>query len=145
MNRKSFLRKMSLTLSAIAGLIAGISLLRQLYPPSFIRGLRLKIGKLHEYPIDNYTFVDKNNLFVYRDHEGVKAVSAVCTHLGCTLHRSTDGFVCPCHGSVYNNNGQVLSGPAPTDLKWYKVEESPDGNLVVDKNETVNPDDVFRG
>ena len=48
------------------------------------------------------------------------AVEAVCTHEGCTVN-GADGatYVCPCHGSRYNRNGQVMQGPAKAALRQY--------------------------
>jgi len=46
-------------------------------------------------------------------------VVGVCTHLGCVpiAHRGPyDGYLCPCHGSVYDTSGRVRRGPAPTNL-----------------------------
>mmetsp|Transcript_11421 Transcript_11421/g.29466 ORF Transcript_11421/g.29466 Transcript_11421/m.29466 type:complete len:228 (-) Transcript_11421:93-776(-) len=46
------------------------------------------------------------------------ALKAECTHLGCIApwDQSTKRFVCPCHGSQYDEEGRVLRGPAPTAL-----------------------------
>jgi cytochrome b6-f complex iron-sulfur subunit len=48
------------------------------------------------------------------------AIDAVCTHEGCTIN-GADGatYVCPCHGSRYNRNGQVQAGPARASLRQY--------------------------
>ena len=45
-------------------------------------------------------------------------LNAVCTHLGCVVpwNASADKFICPCHGSQYNNEGKVVRGPAPLSL-----------------------------
>lgn len=43
-------------------------------------------------------------------------VIGVCTHLGCVPTRKKNGWSCPCHGSVFDNSGRVLSGPAPRNL-----------------------------
>jgi Rieske Fe-S protein len=57
---------------------------------------------------------------VYRDEDGVlHGVSLRCTHLGCLLHfndadRSWD---CPCHGSRFGIDGEVLAGPAVHPLE----------------------------
>jgi glycine/D-amino acid oxidase-like deaminating enzyme/nitrite reductase/ring-hydroxylating ferredoxin subunit len=51
----------------------------------------------------------------YRDDKGeVHARSAVCTHLGCHLHWNSFErcWDCPCHGSQFGVNGEVLNGPA---------------------------------
>jgi len=43
-------------------------------------------------------------------------VVGVCTHMGCIPSRNAEGWLCPCHGSVYDNSGRILHGPAPKNL-----------------------------
>jgi ubiquinol-cytochrome c reductase iron-sulfur subunit len=43
-------------------------------------------------------------------------VVGVCTHMGCIPSRNGAGWLCPCHGSVYDNSGRILHGPAPKNL-----------------------------
>jgi ubiquinol-cytochrome c reductase iron-sulfur subunit len=43
-------------------------------------------------------------------------VVGVCTHMGCIPSRNDEGWLCPCHGSVYDNSGRILHGPAPKNL-----------------------------
>ncbi len=73
---------------------------------------------------------------LFRDTEGVWAVSTVCTHLGCIVKASPNGFECPCHGSRFAADGSVTKGPAPRALPWLKVSAS-DGKLVIDEGSTV--------
>jgi len=43
----------------------------------------------------------------------------ICTHLGCipVAHEGPfDGFLCHCHGSVYDTSGRIRQGPAPANL-----------------------------
>jgi Rieske Fe-S protein len=48
------------------------------------------------------------------------ALTAICTHQGCTITGFKDGqYVCPCHGSRYNTSGQVVQGPAQASLRSY--------------------------
>ena len=57
---------------------------------------------------------------VYRDKEGrLHAVSAVCTHLGCLVafNDAETSWDCPCHGSRFDIDGNVLEGPATTPLR----------------------------
>jgi glycine/D-amino acid oxidase-like deaminating enzyme/nitrite reductase/ring-hydroxylating ferredoxin subunit len=67
--------------------------------------------------------VDGEQLAVTKDEKGaVSALSAVCTHLGCIVgwnevDRSWD---CPCHGSRFDINGRVISGPAVSPLRRRK-------------------------
>ena len=67
-------------------------------------------------------------------------MSAVCTHLGCTVNLAGKGFHCPCHGSVFNPNGAVVSGPAPAPLAWFELTLSRDGHLVIDTSQPVKAD-----
>jgi glycine/D-amino acid oxidase-like deaminating enzyme/nitrite reductase/ring-hydroxylating ferredoxin subunit len=72
--------------------------------------------------------VDGERVAVSRDARGtVRAVSAVCTHMGCivrwnTAERSWD---CPCHGSRFDTSGQVLDGPAARNLEPRPVPGRP--------------------
>src|SRR3569623_1338680 len=43
-------------------------------------------------------------------------VVGICTHLGCVPNKSEEGWLCPCHGSAYDNSGRILHGPAPRNL-----------------------------
>lgn len=45
-------------------------------------------------------------------------INAICTHLGCVVpwNAAENKFMCPCHGSQYNNAGKVVRGPAPLSL-----------------------------
>jgi len=70
-------------------------------------------------------------------------VSLICTHLGCVASRGEDGFHCPCHGSKFGTDGEVLGGPAPRGLRWLEVSRAADGNLVVDMRREVSPGTWF--
>ncbi|HAC62747.1 MAG TPA: UDP-galactopyranose mutase, partial [Cyanothece sp. UBA12306] len=53
-----------------------------------------------------------------------EAMSLTCTHQGCTVSKQDDGtFLCPCHGALYNEKGEVLEGPAKRNLPHYKIEQ----------------------
>ena len=73
------------------------------------------------------------------------AISAVCTHLGCVVHRAseTGEFLCSCHGSKFSSDGGLLVGPAPKGLTWLRMSLSPEGELVIDERKTVDPDTPF--
>lgn len=52
------------------------------------------------------------------------AMTTVCTHNGCTVgaySAATGRIQCPCHGSQYAIDGQVLRGPAPLPLTRYET------------------------
>ena len=108
-----------------------------LYEPS----RRFKLRQPKDYP-QGVTFDPDHRLFVVRAEDDFHVVSAVCTHLGCTVQWKQDRneFACPCHGSRFHADGGNFAGPAPRPLAWYAVALSPDGYLQVD-----TADEVARG
>jgi cytochrome b6-f complex iron-sulfur subunit len=104
---------------------------------------------------DGFTFLPDRRVFIARDGKAFRAVSAVCTHLGCTVRAEAveqpdptdaDGrrqiqvyqFSCPCHGSRYRADGSNLSGPAPGPLPAFRLTVAPDdGQLVVNLRDEV--------
>ncbi len=107
-----------------------------LYEPSW----RFKVGRPEDYADGSVTFLEDERVFLIRRGNTFRCLSAVCTHLGCTVNRTADGYHCPCHGSVFNNQGVVLGGPAPRSLTWFQVTLSKDSRLVVDKSRIVGVD-----
>ncbi|MEM8640515.1 MAG: cytochrome b6-f complex iron-sulfur subunit [Cyanobacteria bacterium P01_G01_bin.54] len=51
-------------------------------------------------------------------------LNAICTHLGCVVpwNAAANKFMCPCHGSQYNDEGKVVRGPAPLSLALAHAE-----------------------
>lgn len=86
------------------------------------------------------TPIPGHRVWIFRDADGLYAVSAVCPHLGCMVDRQDDGrFHCPCHGSVFDPQGEVTKGPATAPLAWPKLSLAPAGQLVVDMRRNVEP------
>ena len=73
-------------------------------------------------------------VWVVRDTEGIYALFAKCTHLGCTPRwlKSEQKFKCPCHGSGFYISGINFEGPAPRALERVRVARADDGQLLVD-------------
>ena len=92
----------------------------------------LKAGTVKDYR-------KEGRFFLVADAKGIYAVTAVCTHLGCTVFQGDEGgFECPCHGSEYDREGHVTHGPAQKDLRHLPVRESaPGGPLEVDLKATA--------
>ena len=68
--------------------------------------------------------------------EGIEkyALNAVCTHLGCVVpwNVAENKFMCPCHGSQYDNTGKVIRGPAPRSLALATIEEENEKIMLKD-------------
>ena len=74
---------------------------------------------------------------VYKDGNGVYAVSTVCTHLGCIVKTTDSGFDCPCHGSKFNKDGSVVKGPAPSGLPWLEVKHLGGDSFLIDEGKST--------
>ena len=76
--------------------------------------------------------VDRRVVYIGRDAVGgVRVLDSTCTHLGCRTRfdASSGHFLCPCHGGVYDADGQVLAGPPPAPLR--RLDARIDGDHVV--------------
>jgi len=64
---------------------------------------------------------------VYRDeNKMLHAYTAVCPHLGCVVQWNEEehSFDCPCHGSRFTKYGEVINGPANTNLKEIEIKDN---------------------
>ena len=145
MNRRGFLSWATAGAAALlaTGAAWAIAFVRFLFPSVYYEPPeRFKIGIPADFPLDTPTFLPGQKIYVFRDRQkGFSCVSGVCTHLGCTINWSASDhrFHCPCHGSVFDRDGHVVSGPAPRALEWLEVSLAKDGRLVVDKGRVVPP------
>ncbi len=157
-SRRSVLGKIS------AGLI-GLGLFGQI--GAYIRSLvpnvlyepptKFKIGKPEDFA-EGVKFLEEKRLFIFKERNNFYAISAVCSHLGCTVKHSpysqakeveikgevktmNGEFRCPCHGSVFHGDGSTKEGPAPKALAWHPLVIAPeDGQLVIDIAQKVDND-----
>jgi menaquinol-cytochrome c reductase iron-sulfur subunit len=76
------------------------------------------------------------SVWAVRQPDGkITVFSPLCTHLGCGYRWDTDDltFKCPCHGSIFNINGNVLAGPAPRPLDRLPVKVEGGRLFIIDK------------
>ncbi len=156
--RKGFLKM--LTAITISGAFFGniFMYLRSIKPNVLYEPLkRMLIGKPTIYP-EGQVFLPKERMFVVRKGNEFNSVSAVCTHLGCTVKEVKlanpkkvtlpDGseitqeweYHCPCHGSKYRGDGTIYEGPAPVNLPPFDMKVAPDGDILVDAGKKVDKD-----
>ena len=115
--------------TAIAGLVIGTSVLwdKMVYKQKAITG-----KKSVTIPYNPNLEVSFNDEFIVvtRNNE-INVFSSRCTHLGCKInHQSNSKLLCPCHGSSFDLNGDVLVGPALKSLEKLEFELDSDRNLL---------------
>ena len=157
MPRRQFLSVLGWLVAFISGIVALCGCLKYILPNVLFEGPSVfKIGFPDEIEPGG-KYVEKARAYVFRDERGFRAITAVCTHLGCTVKWVNDPtrlkdqewikgnqgamlgeFHCPCHGSKYHSNGEPFAGPAPRALKWLKIDVSEDGQLVVNTKRYVD-------
>jgi cytochrome b6-f complex iron-sulfur subunit len=86
----------------------------------------VKVGKLNDIPKNSgqiVKFGSKPVILIRTSAGDLRAFSAVCTHLQCTVQYRGDWGViwCACHNGKYDLNGRNISGPPPRPLEAYNV------------------------
>jgi len=99
----------------------------------------VRVGPPANFAPDTLNFVPEAVAWLGRDTSGFYALSAVCTHLGCTVRQAGLQFECPCHGSRFNQQGNVLNGPAEAALAFWAVHLD-ENELVIDVTQAVSAD-----
>ena len=112
---------------------------RYLYPPqtgdaSVSSVVAAKAGEVAMNTAKIFRFGNRPGLLVHTPYGELKAFSAVCTHLNCTVQYDSDASViwCACHNGKFDLNGHVISGPPPRPLEAYQVNVRGD-DVVVSK------------
>ena len=141
MGRRQFITYL-LGFSVVATLVGvGAPIVGYLWPPSRSSsgsGGRVPVGTTTDLPVGHGEVVavnDKPVVVVNTEQDGIKAYSAICTHLGCISNWDPQRQVilCPCHDGRFNPvNGAVISGPPPAPLPAYQVYVEGDTIFVSD-------------
>ena len=117
MDRRDFLGWAIGTVVAISGGIIAAMVARFLRPPILTETVRLaRVPDARAMRVGDIRYVPEVRAYLIRGQDGFYALSAVCTHLGCLVHKENSGFRCPCHGSRFDARGVNLAGPAPRPL-----------------------------
>ncbi len=93
----------------------------------------ISAGNISDLAVGDIRAVAGASVFIARDAAGVYAMTTICTHAGCDLSSgaSNGQITCPCHGSVFDANGNVISGPAPSPLVHYSVAIDASGDITI--------------
>ncbi|MGD0838678.1 MAG: Rieske (2Fe-2S) protein [Polyangia bacterium] len=137
LNRRQLLRVAGTSAGAIflARVAAGCQNATGSPPTGPVGGIKTSDLKLNELQILS------SNVAVAEDSNGIYAMSAICTHAGCILDDGPQtiaaGLSCPCHGSMFDGNGNVTQGPARAPLQHYQVTIAADGSITIDGSKPV--------
>jgi cytochrome b6-f complex iron-sulfur subunit len=130
--RRDFLHVVTSGLLGAAGIAALGGLLRFLdFQGEQPIQTAFDVGVPSQYPVGSCTMLPAVPAMLLSTESGFKALSLVCTHLGCTVEQADDGFKCPCHGSRYDVQGNVERGPARLPLRQLRVEITAAGRLLI--------------
>ncbi|MGE5222843.1 MAG: ubiquinol-cytochrome c reductase iron-sulfur subunit [Omnitrophica WOR_2 bacterium] len=89
------------------------------------------LGSPEQYAPGSRTLIVEAQAVLIYNPNGFMAYSLVCTHLGCQVNVVKDGFACPCHGSLFDLQGQVRRGPATRALRPLRLDQDKDGHIIL--------------
>ncbi len=94
-----------------------------------------KVGELAPNSSKIFKFGSSPALLVNTEEGELRAFSAICSHLACSVHYESDTgtLFCPCHSGRFDLAGNVIAGPPPAPLESFKVEIAGDEILVSKK------------
>ena len=146
-NRRRFCQLAGTSACAVAAGGAGVLAMDFLRPRAlFEPPTRFTAGAVNGFAPGSVFTAEAHGVFVMRFQDGFRALSAVCTHLGCiTRYRPDERIIaCPCHGSRFGLDGEVLAGPAPRPLPWFEMDVTSRGDVRIDTAIEVPPGTVFK-
>ena len=135
MRRRDFVQRLPVVTAGLASastvLLSGCSGAPYLVPTTSPPGLVVAVAELGP---EGDAFIStpemQRPIYLRRSPEGWSAVLASCTHRGCQPEPVGDRLACPCHGSEFTFEGDVLTGPADRPLTRYEVSER-EGEILI--------------
>ena len=146
-SRRDFLNEIASGALGIAGIGATVVTTQYLSPNVLFEPPQtFRAGAPESFPVNSVTYIEDQQVYIVRMPEGFYAVSAVCTHLGCVTQWKSDAdmIACPCHGSKFKADGTKIEGPAPRPLPHFAISLTADGELLVDKLQTIKSAQVLK-
>ena len=132
LSRRKFFRICTRIALGLAGVLGLGGLIRYFsHKPAADRPRVYDLGPVEDFPASGNLIRPDIPAVIYQTDLGFEAYSLICTHLGCTLEESGEGFSCPCHGSQFNPVGKVIKGPAREDLETLDIEVTESGDLII--------------
>jgi len=143
MKRRDFMEWMTRLAGTTLGAFVLYPVLRYIVPPRIPeaatrRVVAAKKDELSPGSFKTFPFGSQPGILIRTSDGEYRALSAVCTHLGCTVqYRGTDRTIwCACHNGLYDLEGRNVSGPPPRPLEPFVVHVEGD-DVVVEKVKPV--------
>ncbi len=135
-NRRSFIKKILLGAAAVEiGYLTYDTLESKIMNKS--KKELFKAGKIQDFEKNKiYPFSSGKFYLSVLEDGGMLAFSMKCTHLGCIVQSDGNKFECPCHSSVFDKYGRVLSPPATRALDIFPIKIN-NSEILVDTNNPI--------
>ena len=135
MKKREFLSLLLTLLGLTAAGSLVYPLVRFLAPPSgkarskqiTLKKSEIPVGEAREIPFGGIPAI-----IIHRPDKGFIVLSRVCTHLGCLVdyNKTQNRIICPCHGAIFDLEGNVVSGPPPKPLQKFPLKAEGDSILI---------------
>jgi cytochrome b6-f complex iron-sulfur subunit len=138
-DRRLFLRLGigSLVATSFASLLAAFKFLTP--PVLYERSQIFEAGEINDFNSGNVKNIQmgEKKISLINQNDKLYALVRTCTHMGCVpnFNKSEKAFVCPCHGSKFDIQGNVIRGPAPEPL--YRASLAINNNGQIEVNTAI--------
>ena len=145
LERRDFLKITWAALGGLAALELGGLALAYMQPrlaEGEFGGL-ITAGSVADFPANSVTHIPNGRFYVVRLADGgFLAVYQRCTHLGCNVpwDQTAGAFICPCHSSQFDREGEVQNPPAPHPLDLFAVTIT-DEKIQIDTSRPIQRQD----
>jgi nitrite reductase/ring-hydroxylating ferredoxin subunit len=101
-------------------------------------GAEMAVGAIGGFHEGDVRYVAAGRMYVVNLGGRLYALYQKCPHLGCRVPfcASSGRFECPCHASIFNRQGEYISGPAPRGMDRFPLRVVED-DIVVDTSTVI--------
>ena len=151
MSRRKFMRSAIAAIGGFIGAAMAIPAIAYIVGPAVQRNQQqewIRLGSASKVEIGTPTLfktkiekqtgwiINETELTFYvitEDGRNYVAMSNICTHLGCRVRWISDEnqFFCPCHNAIFDEDGNVMTGPPPRPLDRYEVKVEEDQLFIL--------------
>jgi Rieske Fe-S protein len=143
MKRRDFLDLWLKFAGSALGVFVLYPIARYLVPPSIPEAVTRRVAaaktsELKPGSFKTFAFGSQPGILIRSPDGSYRALSAVCTHLGCTVqYKNAERLIwCACHNGRYDLDGRNVSGPPPRPLERYVVHVEGE-DVIVEKAKTA--------